>query len=521
MSPEEFRQLGHRFVDWIADYWSRLDEFPVLSQVKPGEILAQLPVSPPGTGLSSSSAQSAVPGASSWDPVFRDLESIILPGLTHWQSPGFYAYFPCNASPPAVLGELLSAGIGVQGMLWATSPACTELEIRVMDWLAEMLDLPARFRSTSPNGGGVIQGTASEATLVAMVSARDRARRMFSASPNAECRIPNAGPFTIYASTQAHSSIIKAAMIAGIAASPDDREHIRLIETDADLAMRPEALDAAIRADLAAGKVPCFVAATVGTTSTTAVDPVDRIAEAIASATSSLRASVPSCLPPWLHIDAAHSGAACICPEHRWMLRGIDRADSFCFNPHKWLLTNFDCDAFWTSDRDALTRALSITPEYLRNQASESGAVTDYRDWQIPLGRRFRALKLWFVIRHYGVEGLRAHIRAHIELARRIEERVLADPRFEIAARRTVNLVCFRLRGEDAAAADERNTALLRAVNASGRAYLSHTVIPGADGRARYTLRMAIGSPATREHHLDETWDLIRHHAARVLGSAP
>ncbi|MCC6676692.1 MAG: aspartate aminotransferase family protein [Phycisphaerales bacterium] len=521
MNQEEFRQLGHRFIDWIADYWSRLDEFPVLSQVKPGDILAQLPMSPPATGFSSSSAQSPVPSASSWDPVFRDLESIILPGITHWQAPRFYAYFPCNASPPAVLGELLSAGLNVQGMLWATSPACTELEIRVMDWLAEMVGLPEQFRSTSPNGGGVIQGTASEATLVAMVAARDRARRALATDPNAECRIPNAGPFTIYASTQAHSSVIKAAMIAGIATSPDDREHIRLVETDANLAMRPEALEAAIRADLAAGKVPCFIAATVGTTSTTAVDPVDRIAEAIATSTSCLRASVPSCPPPWLHVDAAHSGAACICPEHRWMLRGIERADSFCFNPHKWLLTNFDCDAFWTSDRAALTRALSITPEYLRNQASDAGAVTDYRDWQIPLGRRFRALKLWFVIRHYGVAGLQAHIRGHIDMARRFEELVAADDRFELAAPRTVNLVCFRAKDPSGNPdrADRLNRDLLAAVNTSGRAYLSHTVIPGPAGRPAHTLRMAIGAPATQPGHIEEAWDLIRLHAARLLGS--
>lgn len=516
MNPDDFRQLGHRFVDWIADYWSRLDEFPVLSQVKPGDILAQLPKSPPATGLSSSGAQSPVPGASSWDPIFRDLESIILPGLTHWQSPGFYAYFPCNASPPAVLGELLSAGLNVQGMLWSTSPACTELEIRVLDWLADMLDLPADFRSTGP-GGGVIQGTASEAALVALVAARDRARRAM-ASPIVECPLPSAGPFTLYASTQAHSSIIKAAMIAGLANSPDDREHLRLIETGRDLSMRPEALAAAIRADIDAGKVPCFIAATVGTTSTTAVDPVDRIAEAIASATSSLRHSVSSSLLPWLHVDAAHSGAACICPEHRWMLRGLERADSFCFNPHKWMLTNFDCDAFWTRDRAALTRALSITPEYLRNRASDAGAVTDYRDWQVPLGRRFRALKLWFVIRHYGVEGLRAAIRRHIALAERFERLVAGDERFELAARRTVNLVCFRVRAGEARA-DEINRGLLEAVNATGRVFLSHTVVPDAAGRPSYTLRMAIGSPATREEHIDRAWDLLREHAARLLGS--
>lgn len=539
MNPEEFRQLGHRFIDYIADYWARAGEFPVLSQAKPGDVLSKLPLTPPNAGLaadpSSPSAQCPVPSASSsWDPIFRDLDSIILPALTHWQSPRFFAYFPCNASPPAVLGELLSAGLNVQGMLWATSPACTELETRVLDWLADMLSLPDRFKSTSPSGGGVIQGTASEATLVALVAARDRMRRALAA-PTPDSRPPTPASFTIYTSTQAHSSVIKAAMIAGLADSPEDRSRIRLVDTDEHFAMRPDLLEAAIRSDLAAGLIPTFVCASVGTTSTTAIDPISKIADAISSAcsstTSSLHLSVFPSLLPWLHIDAAHAGAACICPEHRWMLDGIDRADSLCFNPHKWLLTNFDCDAFWTADRHALIRALSVTPEYLRNRASDAGEVIDYRDWQIPLGRRFRALKLWFVIRHYGVEGLRAHIRRHVDLAAQFESWVRADPRFEIAAPRTLNLVCFRVRGASSPSAQcpmpnasSLNKSLLDAVNATGRTYLSHTVLhhpsqPHDPGPGRYTLRMAIGATNTQLADVAETWSLIQQHATRLLGS--
>lgn len=596
MTPDDFRQLGHRFIDYIADYWARVGEFPVLSQVKPGDVLSQLPQSPPQFGLRdalrhaprSASSSSAAPAgeapessraegafstsssSSAWDPVFRDLDSIILPGLTHWQSPRFFAYFPCNASPPAVLAELLSAGLNVQGMLWATSPACTELETRVMDWLAEMIGLPDRFKSTSDNGGGVIQGTASEATLVAMIAARDRARRALQqhrppesggasvpvagpssstggASPSAQYPVPNASSsFTLYTSTQAHSSVIKAAMITGLIESPDDRSRLRLIDTDEKYAMRPDALEAAMRADIAAGLIPIFVCASVGTTSTTAVDPIGPIADAIAAAVNSGPAGPasvsigPSPLAtrplPWLHVDAAHAGAACVCPEHRWMLDGIERADSLCFNPHKWLLTNFDCDAFWAADRRSLTAALSIMPEYLRNQATDAGDVIDYRDWQIPLGRRFRALKLWFVIRHYGVDGLRAHIRAHVDLAAKFESWVRSDPRFEIAAPRTLNLVCFRLRSPSspppaghvpepsraegpsgAADINALNKAMLDSVNATGRVYLSHTVLPGRDGLDRYTLRMAIGATTTREPDLAEAWSLLRAHAQRLL----
>jgi aromatic-L-amino-acid decarboxylase len=334
-------------------------------------------------------------------------------------------------------------------MLWATSPAATELETRMLEWLAQLIGLPAGFE-------GCIQGTASESTLVAMLAARHRA---------------GPGDLVAYASEQAHSSVQKAARIAGV--------ELRLVPVRKDLSMDPDALAAMIEEDR--HRKPFFVCATVGTTSSTAIDPLPP-------------------LPPhlWLHVDAAYAGAACICPEFRWMIEGVSRADSFCMNPHKWLLTSFDCSAFWIRDRAALLGAMSVTPEYLKT--AHAGQVIDYRDWQIPLGRRFRALKLWFVMRHYGAEGLRAHVRRHVELAKTFEGWVRADPRFEVCAERTLALVCFRKRGSD-----EENKALLERVNASGRAYLSHTVLPGRG----YTLRMAIGAPSTEERHVREAWDLL------------
>jgi len=503
MPPDDFRRLGHRMIDWIADYWERAESFPVLSQARPGEVLSKLPSLPP---------EHAEPGA--WDAIFRDLDSIILPGITHWQSPNFFAYFPANSSAPGVLAELLSAGLGVQGMLWATSPACTELETRMLDWLAGMIGLPDRFLSTSPGGGGVIEGTASEATLVAMIAARERASRSPSA-PAEGVASPRAGAgahdLVAYTSTQAHSSVIKAAMIAGIATGPDDREHVRLIDVDDRMAMRADLLEIALKNDAAAGKQAFFVCASVGTTGTTAIDPVDEIAAAIN------RVAPGPIGKPWLHIDAAHAGAACICPEFRTMLRAVELADSFAFNPHKWLLTNFDCNCFWTADRAAIIDALSITPEYLRNAASDAGKVIDYRDWQIPLGRRFRALKLWFVIRHYGVEGLRAYIREHVRLAELFESLVRADDRFEIAAPRTLNLVCFRLKGVGVES-DTRNKGLMDRLNRAGEMFLTHTALPPVAESAagvrhpaagRVVLRLAIGAVSTRERHVRGAWDLI------------
>lgn len=462
MNADEFRRHGRALVDWIADYFERIESFPVLSRAEPGSIRASLPPSPPERG-------------EPFEAMLRDVEEKILPGITHWQSPSFFAYFPANASGPSVLGELLSAGLGVQGMLWATSPACTELETHVLDWLVELLALPARFRSSGP-GGGVIQDTASSATLCALLAARERA------TGGAANREGARQPIVVYASAQAHSSVEKAVRIAGIGA-----DNLRLVDADERLAMRPDALARAIAKDRAAGRVPAAVVATVGTTSTMAVDPVAAIGEICA------REAV------WLHVDAAMAGTAALCPEHRWIHEGLERADSYCFNPHKWMFTSFDCDAFWVADRRALVSALSILPEYLRNPATESGAVIDYRDWQIPLGRRFRALKLWFVIRHYGAEGLRHHVREHVALAEEFAAWVETDERFELAAPGTLNLVCFRARG-----GDEENDRLLERINAAG-IYLTHTKVDG-----RTALRMSIGGTRTERRHVEHAWDLIR-----------
>lgn len=492
MTSDDFRRQGHAFIDYIADYWSRVGDFPVLSQVKPGQIASQLPITPPPQ-----------PGDDQeWDAIRRDLDQIILPGLTHWQSPRFFGFFPANISGPSVLGELLSAGLGVQGMLWLTSPACTELETRVLDWLAQMLHLPPQFHSTG-SGGGVIHGTASEAALVAIVAARHRLRALHSDATDIASRL------TIYCSQQAHSSIVKAAVIAGLSSGPDDRSRVRLIDVDVKGQMRMDLLQQAITSDLAAGLVPGFVCASVGTTGTTAIDPVPDIAKVI-------RAHAPHA---WLHIDAAHAGAAAICLELRHILNGIEHADSFCFNPHKWLLTNFDCDCFYVRDRRVLIDSLSITPEYLRNAASDSGEVFDYRDWQVPLGRRFRALKLWFVIRHYGVSGLQTFIRQHIDLATRFESWVRADSRFEIVAPRTLNLVCFRLKNPSGSA--DLNRELLAKINTGGRIYLTHTALPPAMGNHPCVLRMAIGGTHTTLPDVQEAWAVISAAAGALSAQTP
>ncbi|MFF5216394.1 pyridoxal-dependent decarboxylase [Micromonospora sp. NPDC000442] len=463
MTPEEFRRAGHAVVDWIADYWATLPQRPVTSQDPPGTVAAGLPAGPPARG-------------EPVEAVLADLDKLVAPGLTHWQHPGFFGFFPANTSGPSVLGDLVSAGLGVQGMLWATGPACTELETVLLDWLADLLDLPARFRSGG-SGGGVIQDSASSATLVATLVALHRAAGGRWRQAGVDRR------YRVYASTEAHSSVEKAARIAGLGA-----DGVRLIEVDpATRAMSPVALRAAIEADRAAGVVPALVVATVGTTSTTAVDPLPEIG--------------PICAEHrvFLHVDAAYAGAAAVCPELRFGHAGLEYADSYCFDPHKWLLTGFDCDAFWVADAGELVEALTVLPEYLRNAASESGAVIDYRDWQVPLGRRFRALKLWFVLRWYGVEGLREHIRRGVALAAGFADRVRADERFELVADHPYALVCFRLRGPDGP-----NERLLAAVNATGRIYLTHTRVAG-----RHTLRLAVGAPQTTQAHVDEAWQLI------------
>jgi aromatic-L-amino-acid/L-tryptophan decarboxylase len=470
MSPEEFRRQGHAVVDWIADYHSRVDTFPVLSRANPGEIRSQLPPAAPQRG-------------EAFEQILGDMERVILPGITHWQSPNFYAYFPANASGPAILGDLLSSGLGVQGMLWSTSPACTELETHVLDWLVPMLGLPETFLSTSSAGGGVIQDTASSASLCALLAARERTTGFTSNRKGCDGRL------TAYCSTQTHSSIEKALKIAGMGS-----ENLRHIEVDKNFAMRPDALERQIKSDRDAGLVPCFVCATVGTTSSNAIDPIREIARICREHKL------------WLHVDSAMSGTAALCPEFRFINDGVEFADSYTFNPHKWMFTNFDCNCFYVADRKHLIQTLSILPEYLRNQATESGAVIDYRDWHIQLGRRFRSLKLWFVIRHYGIEGLQHHIREHVRLAQEFANWLRKDERFELAAPAKLNLVCFRLR-----AGDQANQAIMDRLNSSGDLYLTHTKLDG-----KVTLRLCVGQTNTEARHVERAWQRIQQEAEKL-----
>ncbi len=472
MSPEDFRRHGREVIDWIADYQEHVARHPVLSRVRPGEIADSLGTEVPAEG-------------EDFSAILQDATERILPGMTHWQSPGFHAYFPSNNSGPAILGELLSAGLGVQGMLWSTGPACTEVETRVLDMLVDLLGLPEAYRSTG-SGGGVIQDSASSAVLCALIAARERDSRLRTNREGCD------GTQVAYCSTQAHSSLEKAMGVAGLG-----RANLRQIAVDERFALDPAGLAARIKADKASGLRPIFVCATLGTTSSNAIDPIAAIGRICREEGL------------WFHVDAAMSGTAAICPEHRHLHEGIEYADSYCFNPHKWMFTNFDCSCFWVADRAALIAALSILPEYLMNEATRSGAVFDYRDWQVPLGRRFRALKLWFVLRYYGVEGLRYHIRRHIELARRLVEWIEADPSFEIVAPTPLNLVCFRHRGSD-----ELNERILNEINGSGDIFLTHTRL-----NDRFVLRLCVGQSRTEAEHVERAWRLIVTAAERLQKS--
>jgi aromatic-L-amino-acid decarboxylase len=463
MQPAEFRDAGREVLDWIAAYHERVEDLPVLSSVLPGEVYRAIPDHPPAKGEAVTK-------------LLPDMDRIVLPGITHWQSPNFYAYFPSNSSGPSILGDLVSSGLGVQGMLWATSPACTEVEMKVLDWLVEMLGLPDHFLSMSA-GGGVIQDTASSASLCALLAAREQITN--GASNEEGCRMP----LVAYTSNQAHSHVEKDIKIAGIGS-----KNLRLVEVDREFAMRPESLDRMISEDKGAGKLPFFVCATIGTTSSLGLDPIAEIAEVCRKH------------GVWLHVDAAMAGTAALCPEFRWTHKGVELADSYAFNPHKWMFTNFDCTVFYVKDRRALISSLSVVPEYLRNQASEAGAVIDYRDWHVPLGRRFRAMKLWFVIRYYGVEGLQFHIRQHVQWAQKFAGWVKEDERFEIAAPHPLNLVCFRLKS-----GDDASEQLLKKVNASGRMFMSHTKLDG-----KYTLRFCVGQTRTELRHVQAAWKLIK-----------
>ena len=463
MENAEFREWAHRFADWMADYYENIENLPVKSQVQPGDIMARLPLLPPGE-------------SESMESIFSDFREIIVPGITHWQSPDFYAYFPANGSYPSILGEMLTAALGAQCMIWETSPAAAELEERVMDWLKHMTGLPE-------NWSGVIQDTASTSTLAAILSARER---IFDFRIN-EAGFAGHEGLRVYCSTETHSSIEKAVKIAGIG-----RQHLVKVRVDEQFRMDANALRKAIINDLETGLKPCCVIATLGTTGTTSVDPLAEIA------------AICREFNIWLHIDAAYGGTALLLPEYRWMIEGIEQADSFVFNPHKWMFTNFDCSAYFVKDKESLIRTFEILPEYLKT--ATRGKVNDYRDWGVPLGRRFRALKLWFVIRSFGVDGLKSRISEHIDMAKWFEKQVIETSGFELMAPRMFSVVCFRYHHEGMSAGDTDifNRKLLQEINRTGKLYLSHTTLNG-----NFVLRMSIAQTETRQHHVEAAWKQI------------
>jgi aromatic-L-amino-acid decarboxylase len=471
LPADEFRAAMHRVADLVADYLEGVGERPVLPPVRPGEVTALLPAAAP---------EAPEP----LDAVLDDYLRVIEPNLTHWNHPGFLAYFANTASGPGIAGETLAAALNVNLMLWRTAPAATELEERVCEWLAKLMELPPGFR-------GHINDTASSGVLVALAAARH-------SLPGLDVRVKglagraDAPPLTLYASDQAHSSIDKAAIVLGLG-----QENVRRIASDADFRMSVPALAAAIAADRAAGRLPMAVVATVGTTSTTSVDPVQEIADLCA------REGI------WLHVDAAYAGSAAICPEYRALMAGIERADSLVTNPHKWLFTPVDCSLLFVRDPALLRATFSLVPEYLRT--AEDSAATNLMDYGFQLGRRFRALKLWMVIRTFGAAGLRERIRAHCALAAEVARRVAADPRFELAAPVPFSVVCFRARYPDGAEGADRgdlqdrfNQRLLDRINAAGPFFLSHTVLHG-----RHTLRVAVGNLRTEREHVDSLWERI------------
>ena len=471
MTPEEFRRHAHRFVDWMADFMEEVEDLPVRAQTRPGEISDRLPAAPPTDG-------------EAMETIFEDFQRDVMPGVTHWQHPRFFAYFPANSSPPSVLAEMLTAAVGAQCMLWQTSPAATEMETRVLDWLRQMIGMPEGFT-------GVIQDSASSAILAAILTARERATG-WGVNRDGLGAFPR---LAVYTSEQTHSATEKNVKIAGLGLAG-----FRKIPVDETFRLRPDALEKAIAADIAAGIKPACVVASVGGTGVGAVDPLRAIGEICR------RHDV------FLHVDAAWAGSALICPEHRWMIDGIEYVDSLVFNPHKWLLTNFDCAAHYVRDPDALIRTFSILPEFLKSR--EGDAVIDYRDWGVPLGRRFRALKLWFVIRSYGVSGLQAVIREHVRLGSLFADWVDADPDFERVAPTVLSLVNFRYRPrgvDDPAELDRLNEALVHRINDDGRIYLTQNRV-----NDRFVLRMSIGQTRTEQHHVETAWAVIREIAGQV-----
>ena len=464
MTTEEFRKHAHDLVEWMAWYLDNVGSLPVKSSVAPGEIASRLPADPPAE-------------SDNFNNIFNDFKEIIMPGITHWQSPNFFAYFPANSSPPSILAEMLTATLGTQCMIWETSPAAAELEEVVMNWLRDNIGLPKSFE-------GVIQDTASTATLSAIISAREKATG-FSFNEDGSAGQKS---LRVYASTQTHSSVEKGVRIAGLG-----RKNLVKIKVKDDFSMDPEALEANILSDIAAGHTPCCVIATIATTSTTAIDPLRKIGEICS------RHSI------WLHVDAALGGTALLLPEFRWMIDGSEYIDSFVFNPHKWMFTNFDCTAYFVRDAAHLIKTFEILPEYLKTRTR--GRVNDYRDWGIPLGRRFRALKLWMVIRSYGISGLQERIRKHIEYASELAGMISKEPDFELVIPPVLNTVCFRYSpaGSSEEEVDVINEKLNHTINDTGKIYLTHTVV-----NKRYTLRMVTSQTNVTRDHVIGAWLLIK-----------
>lgn len=460
--PETVRKNAYQAVDWVVDYLQKVESQQVYSSVEPGSVFDQVPVAPPVQG-------------EDFEAILGDLDQIVMPGLTHWQHPSWFAFFNANTSGPSLAADIISSGMAVQGMLWQTSPACTEVETRMMDWLLDLMGLPQIFHSAGA-GGGVIQDTASSATLCALIAARERVSEFRVDQEGVESKM------TVYASGQTHSSIEKAVRITGLGS-----QQFRQVATDHELRLNPADLERRIQEDIEQGMTPTMVVATVGTTATTAVDPVAEISEICRK------------YGVWLHVDSAHAGTAAIVPEMRWIHEGVENADSFTFNPHKWMFVGFDCNAFWVKDRQVLVKALSVLPEYLRNEATESGKVIDYRDWHIPLGRRFRALKLWFVMRSYGSEGLKKLIGEHLEWACWFENQAHEHPDWNVTHPRTMNLVCIAHK-EGCEKTDE----IAKILNESGELSVTPTTVEG-----RRIIRFCFGGTQTRMKHVEGAWTAL------------
>lgn len=458
-------------VDWMAEYLENIEQYPVKSRLKPGEVIRKLPEHPPLQG-------------ESMDTILNDFKTIILPGMTHWQHPGFFAYFNANNSCPSILAEMLTATMGAQCMNWVTSPAAAELEERLMQWLRGMIGIPEYF-------SGVIQDTASTATLCALLTARER----HSDFKTNEQGLFGKKIFRVYCSLESHSSIEKDVKIAGIG-----KNNLRKIRVDEQQAMIPQALEQAITEDLDHGNLPLAIVAAIGTTGSTAIDPLKPIAR------------IARKYNIWLHVDAAYAGTALLLPENRWMIEGMEQVDSFVFNPHKWMFTNFDCSAYFVKSPESLIQTFEISPEYLKTP--EDQRVNNYRDWGIQLGRRFRALKLWFVIRHFGVTGLQEKIRNHIHWARELETEISESENFEMLAPVPLATLCFRYhpRGiNDEEILNRMNTTLLESINKSKKIYLTHTKLNG-----KYTLRLVIGQTRLEKKHVDRAWEIIRDMAEKL-----